>query len=186
MIERVSHTFAPGKSTTTIEAGGGWEQLERWRAPQAWQVAAGAMTRDAIFQRVASRAGLEWLSGTGDEAPSSDWTTYKPAFAVAQGESGKAVLLRLLAVVPDYVRANGGTLTVLGIPDVSTGPRVVVRLLAGRARGRRCPAGELHHHRRSRPARQLGTRARPRSLRRFRRLRRPLSERPRLPAGPQP
>jgi hypothetical protein len=113
VVERISHEQAPGKRLTVIEAGGGWEQLERWRAPQAWQVAAGVMTRAAIFDRVTNRAGLAWLAGTGDEAPSTDWTTFEPAFAIAQGESGATILRRLLAVVPDYVRANGATLEAL-------------------------------------------------------------------------
>lgn len=113
VIERITHQLSPGQSVTIVGAGGGWEQLARWRAPQAWQVNAGVMTRAAIFGRVANRAGLEWAAASGDESPSTDWTTFQPAFAIAQGESGSTILRRLLAVVPDYIRANGSTLEAL-------------------------------------------------------------------------
>jgi hypothetical protein len=114
IIRAITHHIEDGRAFTTVECDGAWEQLDRWHAPQAWQTAAAVLTRQAIFQRVAARAGLYWSLGTSPAAPSSDWSAYSPAFAIAAGESGATILKRLLAVVTDYVRANGGTLEAVG------------------------------------------------------------------------
>ena len=106
-IDRVLTRVAGGRRTVTVEASSAWEHLARWRAPQAWQVAAGVKTRSQVFQRIAARAGCAWALGTDPDAPSSDWSAYSPAFSVAIAETGAAVLKRLLAVVPDFIRANG-------------------------------------------------------------------------------
>jgi hypothetical protein len=112
-IDRVTAVQSDGRRRLIIDGSAGWEQLDRWRAPQAWQTAAGVMTRSEIFARIAGRAGCVWALGTDPQPPSSDWTTYQPAFAIAAGESASSVLKRLLTVVPDFVRANGATLEVV-------------------------------------------------------------------------
>ena len=114
IIRRITRQLAAGTRTITIDADGAWEQLDRWHAPQAWLTAAGVRTRESTFQRVAARAGLFWITGSSPAAPSSDWSAYSPAFAIASGESGATVLKRLLAVVTDYIRPNGGTLETIG------------------------------------------------------------------------
>ncbi len=101
-IDRVTQSFAPGKAVVTIEASGPWEQMARFRAPQAWTAPAGT-TRKAIFQRIAGKAGLS-ISDSSSLTPSSSWSTDTPAFAIAPGESAAQTLLRLLSPTPDQLR----------------------------------------------------------------------------------
>ncbi len=117
-IDQVTYQVRDGKATVTLDCIGPWETIARWRAPQAWQIAAGTMTRAAIFTRLAARAGLR-LSAT---SPSADWTGTSPAFAVAPGEDGRSVLRRLLAVVSDQVRTASQTFVIVGVSagDAST------------------------------------------------------------------
>ena len=110
-IDRVVYQVKDGKATVVLDCIGPWETIARWRAPQAWQIAAGTLTRAAIFTRLAARAGLRLASSS----PSSDWTATSPAFAVAPGEDGRSVLRRLLAVVSDQVRTASQTFVVVGV-----------------------------------------------------------------------
>ncbi|MCC6269504.1 MAG: hypothetical protein IT300_18260, partial [Dehalococcoidia bacterium] len=108
-ISRIVSRIEPGKTTLTVEADGPWEQLARFRAPQAWTAPAG-QTRGDIFQRVAGRAGLIVTLASGDRAPSDAWTTDTPEFAIAAGESAAQTLRRLLEPTDDFLRlsASGG------------------------------------------------------------------------------
>ncbi|MFN0146285.1 MAG: hypothetical protein ACKVT1_07230 [Dehalococcoidia bacterium] len=114
-IDRVRQRLANGRRTTEVEASGPWERAEAWRAPQAWQVAPGTMTRDAIFRRIAARAGFPAYQGSGAAAPSADWAAYSPGFALAPGETGAAALRSLLAVVNDGCQADGNKFTIVGL-----------------------------------------------------------------------
>ena len=116
-ISRIRNSSSNGRATTTITAVGAWGALERWHAPQAWQTAASLLTRAAIFARIARRAGIDVTSASSPHTPSTDWSTYEPAFAIAAGESGGNIARRLLAVVPDFVRdsASNGTMEVAGL-----------------------------------------------------------------------
>ncbi|MBA4179508.1 MAG: hypothetical protein C0506_02870 [Anaerolinea sp.] len=102
-VSRLSYGLRDGRSTVTLDATGPWEALAHWRAPQAWQTAAAAMTRGAIFARLCARAGVP-VTGSG----SSDWTTFQPAFAIAAGETGASVAERLLSVASDFLRPGVG------------------------------------------------------------------------------
>ena len=106
-IERLTYTTKDGRAIVIADCIGPWDALASWRAPQAWQTAAGATTRSAIFTRICARAGVP-VSGAG----SANWTTYTPAFAIAAGETGQNVAERLLAVASDYVRTNSSGLVV--------------------------------------------------------------------------
>jgi hypothetical protein len=110
-IDRLAYQVKDGKASVVLDCVGPWEALARWRAPQAWQVAAGAMTRAAIAARVAARAGLR-LSAS---STSADWTGTSPAFAIAPNEDGRSVFARLLAVVSDHVRPAQLALAVVGV-----------------------------------------------------------------------
>lgn len=116
-IDRIRTETRRGIPTVTVHAVGAWGTLERWHAPQAWQTAASLITRAAIFARIARRAGIDVSSASAPHAPSSDWTAYQPAFAVAAGESAGNIARRLLAVVPDFVRdtAPNGAMQVAGL-----------------------------------------------------------------------
>lgn len=117
-IDRIVQSFAPGKATVTIEASGPWEQMARFRAPQAWTAPA-STTRKAIFQRVAGKAGLS-IGDSSDLTPSTSWSTDTPAFAIAPGESAAQTLLRLISPTPDQLRigsAGGFEICAFGFGD---------------------------------------------------------------------
>ncbi len=110
-VERVSSAYRAGRATVTLHCVGPWEMLDRWRPPQAWQAVAGTLTRGAIIERIAGRAGLTVYAADASAA----WSATSPAFAVAAGESGLTALHRLLAVVPDQVRPDAASLTIVGV-----------------------------------------------------------------------
>jgi hypothetical protein len=117
-VDRITYRHRPSvpspqSSVLVVDCVGPWEIVGAWRAPQAWQIAAGTSTRNTIFQRLAARAGYRVYTGT----TSSDWTAYSPAFAIAAGETGDSVLRRLLAVVSDHVRADADGFTVQDCQD---------------------------------------------------------------------
>ncbi len=97
-VERISYGREDGRSQCIVEASGPWEQLAHWRPPQAWQTAGALLTRAAIFQRIANRAGI-FVNGTG----SANWTTDKPAFAIPAGETGSEAAARLFTVESSIV-----------------------------------------------------------------------------------
>ncbi len=103
--------------TTTVEASGPLDQLRDFHNPQDWQVAAGALTRFAIADRIAGRAGFRVLNSS----PSADWTAQVPSFAVSQGVASATALAQLLATVDDQVRHDEGTLTITSVPFTGTG-----------------------------------------------------------------
>jgi hypothetical protein len=110
-----------GRRIVTLEAVGPWEQAARWHAPQAWQAAAGALTRAQLFARLAARAGgISTSSASAPHAPSSDWTAYSPTFVLAQGESAKSALARLLEPVTDAASAETGSFVVTGTTNSSS------------------------------------------------------------------
>ena len=119
MRKRFSHRDGKG-ALLEVSAAGAWHTAERWHAPQAWQQSTGALTRASLFARIARRAGAEAAQASAPRAPSSDWTTYQPAFAIAAGESAAAALRRLLAVVPDFVLDDAGALEVRGLTAADT------------------------------------------------------------------
>lgn len=115
-IDRHTYTVDDkGRRTLTIHGTGQWEQLARWRAPAAWQVAATTSSRGALFQRVGALAAIDITSGGGGTA----WTTFQPAFTVAPGESGAVAASRLLAVAGEEAIDDAGLFTVLTTSDVS-------------------------------------------------------------------
>jgi hypothetical protein len=116
---RYSATPSPRNSgcVAVVEASGPWELAARARAPQAWQTAAAVLQRDALFSRLAARAGL----AAGVTSSTGDWTT-KPGFALAQGESFAAALRRLWEVMPDGILTEQNQLAIVGFAagDAST------------------------------------------------------------------
>jgi len=115
-IDQIIYEVRDGKATTTLDCSGPWETIARYRAPQAWQVAAGTLNRGAIFTRLAARAGLRLTSSS----PSADWTATSPAFTIAPGEDGRSILHRLLAVVSDQVRTASQRFVIVGVSTTDT------------------------------------------------------------------
>ena len=116
-VDAIRFRLSDGKSVAVVECSGPWELAGRLRAPQAWQVAPGVMQRDALFGRLAARAGLAVFAG----GLTGDWTTM-PGFALAQGESFAAALRRLWEVMPDGILTEQNYLTLKGFSpgDAST------------------------------------------------------------------
>ncbi len=119
VIDRVRYSALRGKRVVVIEGSGAWEHAARWHATQAWQTAAGVLARSQVFARLAGRAGAGYT--TGGRAPSSEWSSGNPSFALLPGESGASALGRLVAVVSDGVRSDGDAfvLTGCGVGDAS-------------------------------------------------------------------
>ena len=121
-ISRITAKFAPGRSTVVLEADGPWEQMARFRAPQAW-TAPSSTTRRRIFQRIAGRAGLS-IGDSSSLAPSSAWSSDTPAFAIAPGESAAQTLRRLLTPTADFLRVSSSS----GFRDLRPGLLRLARL----------------------------------------------------------
>lgn len=121
IADTISHRLdGKGRRLCTIEAHGLWELLGRWQAPQAWQVAAGSLSRAAIFSRIVARAaGILATSATSPEAPTSDWTTPTPSWSLAQGEYASNAAKRLLQLTEDFARADGTVMEIVGTSAVS-------------------------------------------------------------------
>ncbi len=113
-IVRIAYSLSRGRRSVTLECSGAWERLARWRAPQAIQFAPAATARDAIFIKIAGRAGVRAANGSSPHAPSSDWSASQPAFAIAAGERGDSVLSRLLEPVSDFMRPSADQLEAIG------------------------------------------------------------------------
>lgn len=112
VVDRVRYTVLRGARVAVIEGSGAWEHAVRWHAPQAWQTAAGVLARSQVFARLAARAGVGYT--TGGRAPSSEWSTGTPSFALLPGESAASALARLVAVVSDGVRSDGDSFVLTG------------------------------------------------------------------------
>jgi hypothetical protein len=116
-VDSLEYTVdAAGRRLANVALVGPWEIASSWRAPQAWQSAAGALTRSQLFVQVAAKAALPTYAGSGQEAPSSAWTTNTPALSIAPGEDGASVLRRLLSQASDHVRADADGFTVVTPP----------------------------------------------------------------------
>ena len=120
LIAAVTHEVdrRKGSRQVILDLIGPWERAARWRAPQAWNSPAGALTRGQLFARVAAKAGVFGTdTGAAGELPSSAWTTYTPAFSYAPGDAGDDVLRRILGQASEAVRAEQGDLTVVSPPS---------------------------------------------------------------------
>lgn len=107
-VQGWEYRSSPGGSTFVLFAENAWRILETWWARRQYSWATGASSVADILRFVLARAGLE-LSTAG---ASGEATTLKPAFTAHPGESGSAVVRRLLAAVPDVLtfRAALGSL----------------------------------------------------------------------------
>lgn len=114
-IDAIAYRASGGRRTVVLEGSGPWEQLARWRSPQTWQTAAGALLRSQVAARIAGRAGFAVQSAASPDAPSGDWTATTPSFVLTQGERGDTALARLLAPLADGVRSETGALLVTGL-----------------------------------------------------------------------
>lgn len=123
VIDSVSRESGAGRARVLLECSGHWERLAAWRAPQVWQSAAGARSRQQLFSRLCARVGVR-VSGQGG----AGWSGSRPAFALPPGESGLSAARRLLAAS-----------NVVAVPD---GDRLAVSTPATEAGERYGPGGQ--------------------------------------------
>ena len=113
-VKRIAYESAGGHARVVVELDGHWERLAGWRASQAVQIAAGVLTRNALFGQVVAKVAIR-VSGSG----SSDWFTLTPGFAIAPGESGLTAARRLLAVAEVVALVDGDTIDIETLDEVS-------------------------------------------------------------------
>ncbi len=112
-LQAWEHTGLPGKAGLLLYAEGGWESLERWTAryqlrwnrPDEYGYAIHEAALNEILARVLARAGLK-LEVVSE---SDDISDYYPDFTIHTGDSGRAVVQRLLSFVPDVLFLEGNT-----------------------------------------------------------------------------
>lgn len=104
-LEGWEYTSAPGKSTFTLRGIDGWELLKNWHARHQfrWNKDTGDTPVKTILAFVLARAGLQ-LEVKSQSAPV---TGFCPDFTIHPGDSGEAIIGRLLALVPDLLFMEG-------------------------------------------------------------------------------
>jgi hypothetical protein len=104
-VEAVELITGP-RPRAVLHARDGWWLLERWHARRQYSWAAGATTLLEELAVVLARAGVSADSGDA----STTLQTWEPAFTINPGESGKSVVQRILAALPDALRfVEGGS-----------------------------------------------------------------------------
>jgi hypothetical protein len=95
-----------------------WGLLERWKARRQFSWSSGDKNVFQLLHFVLSRAGLEFSALGGS---SSVCTDLKPEFTINPGESGKTVVRRLMAMIPDalWFRGEKGYITYIQNTDSS-------------------------------------------------------------------
>ena len=101
-VQRIKHTIERATRRVTLSCDGPWEAIARWRAPQAWETAAGIQTRAAVATAIVGKSGYQVTS----TAPSAEWTSGLPAFAFGPNQSGAAAFENLLNILQDHVRTE--------------------------------------------------------------------------------
>ena len=97
------HRFRGGHALFVLHAANAWWLLEGWRARRQYTWDAGAASVLGLLAEMLRRVGLTLSasprSGTVD--------THRPQLTISPGESGDAVVRRLLALAPDLLLFRG-------------------------------------------------------------------------------
>lgn len=105
-----------GRAVVEVEARGGLDALDRWRAPSQLSYAPGDRNVEQIASDLARRGGIDVLSsGAGPEL-----TALQPAFTVRAGQRGGAALRALLERAPEVARPRGVSLHLVGVDPAAT------------------------------------------------------------------
>lgn len=99
-IQSWRRTLQAGQAVVILEAVGPWGLLGLWRARRHLAWAAGSMTRFQLIQTVLGFVGLD-ASSIG--SLSAEMEVDQPSFVIVPGESGAAVVRRLLDQVPEVL-----------------------------------------------------------------------------------
>ena len=97
------HRFQGGHALFVLHAANAWWLLEGWRARRQYTWDAGSANVLGLLAEMLRRVGL-----TLQASPhSSTADTHRPQLTISPGESGDAVVRRLLALVPDLLLFRG-------------------------------------------------------------------------------
>ena len=106
LLEYYEHISTGGKSRLLLRAGDGWSLVGNWRARHQfrWNKDASEACVKDILSFVLARCGLK-LEVVSQSAVV---TGFYPDFTINPGQSGEAVIERLLSFVPDVLFMEGG------------------------------------------------------------------------------
>jgi hypothetical protein len=107
-VESIEVITGQDDRRVVVHARDAWWLLESWEARRSFTWALGERTLSQLMLFILARAALS----TSTAAPSSFFTSHQPAFAIHPGQSGKAAVERLLAMVEDVAFFNGANLVV--------------------------------------------------------------------------
>ena len=97
------HRFQGGHAVFVLHAANAWWLLEGWRARRQYTWDAGSASVLGLLAEMLRRVGL-----TLQASPRSVTVdAHKPQFTISPGESGDAVVRRLLALAPDLLAFRG-------------------------------------------------------------------------------
>jgi hypothetical protein len=106
-VEAYEHTSSGGKANLLLHAVDGWQLLDDWKARHQfrWNKDAAEFSVKQIMEFVLARVGLK----LDVKSQSQVVTGFCPDFTIHAGDSGAAVLTRLLSLVPDVLLIEGST-----------------------------------------------------------------------------
>jgi hypothetical protein len=104
-LEAYEHTSSPGKATLILHAIDGWRLLDAWRARYQfrWNKDGAETSIKKIMEYILARVGLKLEV----KSQSSIVTGFCPDFTIHPGDTGTAVMTRLLSFVPDFLFIEG-------------------------------------------------------------------------------
>ena len=105
-IDRWEYTSEGGRATLVLHARDVWSLVEAWRARRQHRWTADEASVSQILRFVCGRAAVEVVNVGASAAA----LNHKPEFTVHPGEDGLRATGRLLAMVPDALRATGDEL----------------------------------------------------------------------------
>jgi hypothetical protein len=104
-LESNEHLVSGGKGSFILRAFDGWKALNNWKARSQfrWNKEPGEMSVKQILEFIFARAGLKLeVKSSSDTA-----NNFYPDFTVHPGNSGTAVVKKLLGFVPDIIFIEG-------------------------------------------------------------------------------
>jgi hypothetical protein len=104
-LEAYEHTSSGGKASLLLNAIDGWRLLEGWKARYQfrWNKDTAETPVKTIMEYVLARVGLKLEI----KSQSSIITNFCPDFTIHPGDTGTAVMIRLLSFVPDVLFIEG-------------------------------------------------------------------------------
>lgn len=119
VLEAYEHVTGGGKSILLLYALNGWEALRNWQARYQfrWNKGAAEMNVKQVLESILARVGIKLEI----KSQSTMINDFYPDFTVHTGNSGEAVISRLLTFVPDFIFIEGNTAYLIN-PQPSDSP----------------------------------------------------------------